>query len=197
MKDQNPTSLPAGYAESFKMDLKEDWKTMLLVNAIAVVLMIVFGLLGHFCVVPIQALFDIEQGMTLYFLRFGALIAGYLLYMVLHELVHGVCMKYYSGVKPHYGFTGMYAYAGSSAYFCKKAYIVIALAPIVVWGVVLAVLCAVATREWFWVVYFIQIGNLSGAAGDLYVSYRLRREPKDILINDTGVAMTVYAKAKG
>lgn len=31
-----------------------------------------------------------------------------------------------------YGFTGMYAYAGSNCYFDKKSYISIALAPIVV-----------------------------------------------------------------
>lgn len=87
------------------------------------------------------------------------------LYLVLHELVHGICMRAFSGVRPHYGFTGLYAYAGSSAYFGKKPYIVIALAPIVVWGAVLAILNLLVPASWFWPVYFIQIINVSGAAG--------------------------------
>ena len=119
---------------------------------------------------------------------------GYIAYIVLHELVHGVFMKCFSGIKPKYGFTLMYAYAGSSAYFNKKSYIIIALAPVVIWGAVLGVLCAVLPQSWFWVVYLIQIGNISGAAGDFYVTFKFLKLPKDILVNDTGVAMTVYTK---
>jgi hypothetical protein len=88
----------------------------------------------------------------------------------------------------------MYAYAGSEAYFNKKSYIIIALAPVVIWGAVLGVLCAVLPQSWFWVVYLIQIGNISGAAGDFYVTFKFLKLPKDILVNDTGVAMTVYTK---
>lgn len=47
---------------------------------------------------------------------------------------------------------------------------------------------------WFWVVYLIQMMNISGAAGDLYVSASFSKLPKDILINDTGVSMTIYSK---
>ena len=88
----------------------------------------------------------------------------------------------------------MYAYAGSNCYFNKKHYIIIALAPIVIWGIVLLVLNLVFKETWFWVIYFIQIFNLSGAAGDLYVTYRFSKLPKDILIKDIGVNMTIYTK---
>ncbi len=196
MNTRNPATLPEGYEELFQMNLQKDKKTALLINAMAIVIMLLFGLLGHFCVVPFQTLFDMEQGVGIYFLRLGVLIVGYVVYIVLHEAVHGVCMWHFSKVKPKYGFTGMYAFAGSTAYFCKSCYIVIALAPIVVWGVVLAVLCAVVPGSWFWVVYFIQIGNLAGAAGDLYVTWRLGKLPADILVNDTGVDMTVYGNQK-
>ena len=36
--------------------------------------------------------------------------------------------------------------------------------------------------------------NISGAAGDLYVSWKFTKLPADILINDVGVSMTVYSK---
>lgn len=118
------------------------------------------------------------------------------LYIVLHELVHGIFMKRFSGIKPNYGFTLMYAYAGSTAYFNKKHYIIIALAPIVVWGIVLTIINCFVPASWFWVVYFIQIMNISGAAGDLYVTYKFSKMPKNILVHDSGVAMTVYSATK-
>lgn len=60
-----------------------------------------------------------------------------------------------------YGFTGLYAYAGSEAYFTKKRYFIIALAPVAVWGVVLLALCMLVPAPWFWTVYLIQIGNIA------------------------------------
>ena len=150
-------------------------------------------LLGHMYV-PFWRLYDMSQGMGVYFLRQGALLAGLVLYMVLHEWVHGITMKYFGTKKVKYGFTGLYAFAGSEDYYPKKPYITIALAPIVVWGIVLAVVNGLVPEAWFWVVYFIQICNISGAAGDLYVTCKFSKMPGDILVRDYGVGMTVYSR---
>ncbi len=91
-----------------------------------------------------------DDGFGFYFLRLGMLTAGYAAYVVLHELVHGVCMKYFSGAPCALRFTGLYAYAGSEAYFTKKRYFIIALAPVAVWGVVLLALCMLVPAPWFW-----------------------------------------------
>lgn len=188
------TVLPAGYREACHIDLQKDKKLMLLVNLLALAIMLIMGGIGH-RIVPLGALFDMDS-IALYALRFIVLIGGIIIYLVLHELVHGIFMRGFSGVRPHYGFTGLYAYAGSTAYFNKKHYIIIALAPVVIWGIVLAVLTALVPDSWFWPVYFIQMANISGAAGDLYVFWRLGRMSPEILVNDTGVAMTVYLPEK-
>ena len=73
-----------------------------------------------------------------------------IVYMVLHEWIHGLCIWYFSGRKANYGFTGLYAFAASEAYFPKKPYIIIALAPIVVWGVILTVLGIILIVISFW-----------------------------------------------
>lgn len=182
--------LPEGYKEIKKVDLQKDKKLAILVNGFAFLIMAVMVVPMLF-IVPIKSF--MADGMILYLVKLGVIIVGMIVYIVLHELVHGIVMKYYSKIKPTYGFTGMYAYAGSSAYFCKKHYIVIALAPIVLWGVVLLILNLLVPTGWFWVVYLIQMMNISGAAGDLYVSASFSKLPKDILINDTGVSMTIYA----
>jgi DNA polymerase III epsilon subunit-like protein len=67
-----------------------------------------------------------EQGMTSYIIRFVALIILSIAYMVLHEAVHGIAMKMCGTKKVKYGFTGLYAFAGSNDFYGKKSYIQLA-----------------------------------------------------------------------
>lgn len=188
------TNLPEGYKEIKNVDLQKDRKTALVVNGIAIAIGVVMVLLG-LLIEPIGSLFDMSGGFAAYIIRFAALFIGLIVYILLHEAVHGIFMKKFSGQKVKYGFTGLYAYAGSDAYFDRRHYIIIALAPIVIWGIALALLnIFFSTGGWFWVIYIIQIQNISGAAGDIYVSAMFSRLPDDILIKDTGVSMTVYSK---
>ena len=185
--------LPDGYKEAFTIDLQKNKKLALIVNGLAIVIGVALALLAHFLIVPIGKLFTIEPILD-YIMRFVVIMIGSVLYIVLHEAVHGIFMKRYCTAKVNYGFTGMYAFAGSEGYYCRRHYIIIALAPVVIWGIVLAILNVFTNDAWFWVVYIIQISNLSGAAGDLYVTYRMMKLSPDILVNDTGVRMTVYEK---
>ena len=78
-------------------------------------------------------------------------------------------------------------------FFSMYLWVDMKISDVVVWGIVLAVANVLVPAEWFWVVYLIQIINVSGAAGDLYVTYRFCAMPKDILVHDSGVAMEVYS----
>ena len=137
-----------------------------------------------------------DGGMGTYFLRFVVLAASSLIYIVLHEAVHGVAMKLCGTKKVKYGFTGIYAFASSDDHYPRDAYIFIALAPVVLFSVIFAVLCSFTCGAWFWVVYILQIINISGAAGDLFVTVRFLFLPRDILVRDFGVSMTVYSKTE-
>ena len=185
MKAQ-PT-LPETYREIFSIHLQKDKRLALLVNVLALLITVVLFLPMLFFV-PFSTLFE---GASL--LKFLTLLFGYVLYLILHELVHGIAMKLCGTKKVKYGFTGMYAFAGSDDYYSKGAYIFIALAPIVVWGIVFAILNIVVPQDWFWVIYLLQISNLSGAAGDLYVTFRFSKLPRDILVRDSGVSMQVFS----
>ncbi|MBQ6898403.1 MAG: DUF3267 domain-containing protein [Clostridia bacterium] len=185
-------NLPEGYNEIFSVNLQKDKKMALLLNGIAIVVAAVMAVPAHFFV-PVTELFSFDSGFGAYIIRFAVLAGGSVLYMVLHEAVHGISMKISGSKKVKYGFTGLYAFAGSNDYYDKKSYIFIALSPVVLWGVVLAAINILVPREWFWVVYFIQMSNISGAVGDFYVTFKFMRFPKDILISDCGVGMTVYS----
>ena len=186
-------NLPEGYREICTIDLQKNKKMALVVNLLAIVIAALLAIPMHY-VVPISSLFSMENGMQSYMFRFVGMFVLLILYMVLHELVHGIAMKMCGTKKVKYGFTGIYAYATSNDFYDKKTYIFIALAPVVLWGIILAVVNMFVSLEWFWVVYLIQISNLSGAAGDLYVTDKILRLPSDILIRDYGVGMTVFSK---
>ncbi len=187
-------SLPEGYKEIYSVNLQKDKKAKVGINLFAVLLGVLLAVPVHVAV-PISTLFDMEEGLWNYALRFGALIVLSVLYIILHEAVHGAAMKLCGTKRVKYGFTGLYAFAGSDDYYGKGAYIFIALAPVVLWGAVLAVVNCLVPLSWFWVVYIIQITNLSGAAGDFFVTAKFSRMPKDILVRDVGVGMTVYSRS--
>ena len=189
------SQLPDSFREIYAIDLQKDKKLSLLVNGLAILIGVLLAVPMHF-VVSIGTLFDMSQGVGAYFLRFGVLLVAIIAYMVLHELVHGLAMKLCGTKRVKYGFTGLYAFAGSEDYYDKTAYIFIALAPVVLWGVVLLIVQCFVPASWFWVVYLVQITNLSGAAGDYFVTLRFSRLPKDILVRDYGVSMCVYSCVK-
>lgn len=188
-------NLPENYGKYYSLDLQNDKKMMLRVNTIALIIAALLVVPMLF-IVPISHLFDMSQGLGLYALRFGVMLAALVVYMVLHELTHGVAMKICGTKRVKYGFTGIYAFAGSDDYYGKGAYIFIALAPVVLLGAIIAVINALVPLEWFWVVYFLQISNLSGAAGDFFVTVKFLRFPKDILVRDAGTSMIVYSTSK-
>ena len=168
-------------------------KTSMKINIGAFVLTFLLILAGNF-IVPIYVF--VEADTTLEFaLRIGVLLLAYLAYIILHELTHAIVMRAVGGGKVKFGFTGLYAYAGSTEdYFDKSSYRCIALAPLVFWGIIFGILTVVVPPGWFWTAWFLQVGNIGGAAGDLYVTARLWKEPESILVRDTGLEMTVFDK---
>ena len=150
----------------------------------------------------IAAAFMITYGIVLLRIRWQQFSANVLITLLLipclftciigHELVHGLMMQSFSGVKPRYGFHGFSAYAGSYAYFGKRAYTIIALAPLAGFGIILQ-LCMFRFPNALWFFYVLQTVNICSAIGDIYVAIVFLRAPKGALICDIGTAMTVYA----
>ena len=186
-------ALPEAYRQILHIDLQEDKKLMLRVNGAAVGLMLAVFLLGLALAPEGGRLSDLMRKGV----RLGSLflfLGGTLAYVVLHELTHAAVMKLYGSRHVRFGFTGVYAYAGSEGdYFDRCAHQNIALAPLLFWGLLFALLCALLPPGCFWLVWLWQVMNISGSAGDLYVTLLLRRRPADLLVRDTGVSMTVYS----
>ena len=189
-------SLPENYERAFSVDVEKDKRTALIVNGISLGIFVIMVSIMCIFVKPFQLV--MPQGDESYFsgvLRAGVLFVSLLLYIVLHELTHGVMMRALGASKVNFGFTGLYTYAGSDGYFDKKSFIIIALSPIVIWGVVLAVINILVPYNWIWTVYFIQIANVAGASSDFYITAKLLLTKKPVLVRDEGVGMSVFVEA--
>ncbi len=196
MKTPNTPVLPPEYVQVRTVDLQKNKKLALLVNVLALVIAAVLAVIGALAV-PMDALLDAMSHPIGALLRLSVILFGTIAYIILHEAVHGIFMKHYGcGIKPSFGFTGLYAFAASRAYFNKVSYLIIGLSPVILWGIVLLILNLLLPLSWFWPIYFIQIMNLSGAAGDLYVTCLLLKAPSSLLVQDDGVAMRFYLPAK-
>ncbi|MGL6219469.1 MAG: DUF3267 domain-containing protein [Lacrimispora sphenoides] len=180
--------LPEGYKEIRKVDLTEDKKTFIVINIFSFIFFIAMAFIGAI-INPINFTVDSK---FMYLLILAVFL--YIIYIIMHEAIHGYYMKKFSGIKAHYGHAWFCAYAGSDAYFNKKHYIIISLAPVVILGIVLFIINAMVPQSYFWVIYFVQMGNIAGAAGDLYVTYLMSKMPDDTLTQDTGVSMAMYSK---
>lgn len=185
--------LPDDYKEYYSVDLQNNKKMTLILNVIAILIAVVM-LVPMSLIIPLSTFFDISDGMIAYMSKTIFLIFLIILCCVLFTFVHSIAMKICGTKKIKYGFTGMYAYAGSDDYYGKKAYIFIALAPVVLCGIVIAIINCLVTLEWFWGIYFLQILNISSAVANFWVAIKFLRFPKDILVKDKGVSMTVYSK---
>lgn len=184
------TTLPENYIEHDKIDLMHNKKQFWIVQLLGIIITVVM-LVGGYFICP--AVYNDSSYWNV--IALVVLIIGYILYIILHEATHGVVMRLSVKAKLNFGFKGWAAYAGSTGYFDKKHYIVISLAPLVLWGIVFAVLnIFFHTDVWFAVIWVLQIGNIAGASGDLFCTYKMLRYPKDILVLDTGTEMTVYRR---
>ena len=184
-------TLPEGYKCTETINLQKDKKMAVIVNGLGVLIMLVMGIIGHMIIPFFSMLVDTE--IYMYFVKLAIMFLLFMIYMAAHEATHAVVMKAFGGGKVRFGFTGLYAYAGSERdYFDKLAYICIALAPMIVWGIVLTIVLCFVPYDWFWVVYFVQIGNFGGSSGDLFVSVKTAGKPSNVLGQDTGIEMSYY-----
>ena len=193
MKGMNIKDLEGlGYKECTKIDLVKNKKEALLVNIYGIIIMVVMAVFIPLLIMGGIIEFNLETTFPLFFI---VLLISLILYIPLHEIVHGIVLKNYTDEKLSFGWKLVYAYCGSKeAVVDRKEYYAVALAPLLVFSVVfisLMVLNPSLSLVW----YVMEIMNVSGSVGDIYVSIKLRKEKsRDILITDSGTDMTFWSR---
>lgn len=120
---------------------------------------------------------------------------GLISFIIIHELIHGLFIRIFSGKKANYKFSVFYASAGASdRYFDKTAYIIIALSPVIIITTFLLLLFNFTPITLYNGILLVLALNISGAIGDFYISAIVLTQGKDLLIRDNGESMSFYTK---
>ena len=157
----------------------------------AFILLIVSGLIGNF-IYPFAQLIDYLETMKRAAIFVLIFIGLSIIKVVLHEVIHAIMMKKYGANKIEFGYTSGSAYTKSDGYFNKRQFTLITLAPLIVLSILLIPTSLVVPRDMFWLIWLVQIMNMAGASGDLYVMFIIKKLPSDAIIRDNGPCMDVY-----
>ena len=181
--------LPEGYREVFSVDAKTK-KTVIIMNITALCISLALLL------IPLLWMgippFTPQSGLT-FMLVF---LCTVIIYMVLHELVHGIAYKLLTGEKLKFGLTATVAYCGvPDIYVYRKTALISLLAPFTVFGVLFLVGMIV-----FWGGFigylcgFLFAVHCGGCVGDLYDTFLYLTRFRDplTLMRDTGPKQTFY-----
>lgn len=122
-------------------------------------------------------------------------VASCVVYMVVHELTHGLLLWLLTGVRPSYAVRLPYLATGSQALLTKPVAIVVALAPLVLWGMLLLGLLPTLPAELFLTGYVVLALNLAASSGDVLQAWVISRLPQSALIRDDGRETAVYLRS--
>lgn len=197
MQKNYETILPEGYKEVFHINAK-DKKTGLKLTLYsflltAIPLAILFPIYLHFQ----EFQYEISLKTSLYLL---GLAVSLILYLVLHELVHGIAYKLLTKQKLTFGISWSCAYCGvPNIYVYRKAAMIALIAPFTVFS-----LLFVGFIIWFYfyngLMYFAMsllfAIHVGGCVGDLYmfILFLFRYKDKTLLMKDTGPEQFLYQK---
>ena len=192
MKGMNKSGLDSlGYRESYKIDLVNNKKEALLINVLSIVVLVIMALLIPLFFKTGLIQFKKED----YFLSVVFFILSMILYIPLHEIVHGITLKCFTDERIKFGWKFVYAYCGSKEAVVKpKEYFLVALSPLLVFSLIFIALMAI-NRELSLLWYIMEIMNVSGSLGDIYVTFRLWKDrDNDVLVSDSGTDMTIWSR---
>ena len=183
--------VPAGYREVFHFDAKDrkDAVKMTIWAFIIMVIAVVLVILGA----------DLKQiDMDHVFKYYAVWIVSMIVYIVLHELVHGAVYKALTHRKLTFGITWSAAFCGvPDIYVYRNTALASLVAPLTVFTVLLVPLTLwlrTVDMGWYMVSGLLFAIHISGCAGDLYITKMLLTKYKDprILMRDTGPAQWIF-----
>ena len=198
-KNNFESVLPEGYVERLHVNAKKT-KVAIILNLISLgICAVVMGIAILALVLGGESLSEVF-GVSSYVYSIAFLIFAVVMivYLVLHELVHGLAYKLFTGQKLTFGLTWACAFCGvPHIYTYRKPALVAVLAPLVVFTLILipimVVLYSINPLYYLYVALLFGL-HFGGCCGDIYVSYILaiRFKGKKLLMRDTGPEQFFY-----
>jgi len=190
--------LPEGYTLAYHINAKNK-KTGLIMNLWALAILIVVGAVGAIPLLLDKSL-SFEIGTVEMLVAYLVFMASMIVYIVLHELVHGIAYKLLTHEKLTFGMSWSCAFCGvPNIYVYRRPALIALIAPLVTFTVLLIPLSAVLyfVHPIYYALSLILLGmHLGGCVGDGYMTYLFLRvfRKSTTLVRDTGPEQYVYTK---
>lgn len=160
-----------------------------LIKIMSVILAALIFLLG-FLIFPAEALLEMDAA----FVHLVSLMLGMMAVFLVHELLRGLMMRIFSGVKPIIRYAGSYPHAACDAYFGRNHQQMINIVPSVVLILMLVVLLLSAADATIkWILWLMLTVGASSFVRDIYVTVRIMYLPEDILVMNVGPTYLIYS----
>lgn len=188
--------LPDGYKQVFHLSAS-DVKVGIVFNIVAMVIMVAVCVIAAIPVFCAEAI-SIDLSVLSFYLCIAAIFL--FVYMVLHELVHGIAYKITTGESLKFGISWSCAFCGvPSIYTYRRTALIALVSPFILFTVMfvpLAVLSYFVSIYLYAAVVLVLATHIGGCAGDLYMTILLlfKYKNKDMLMRDTGPEQFIYLK---
>lgn len=180
--------LPATYAKYRTVDFKKDRKIAVLIQAIFIGVALLATAVALLFELPLAS--DWHPVITIVV----TVLAG-LVYMAAHEATHGLTLRFLTGAQPSYRLKFPFLTTSSSLYFTRRSIVITALAPCVIWGVVLLVALLLVPADARLMVYILLALNFAGSAGDYVEATLALRQPPRTLLQDDADRIHIFCPA--
>ncbi|MEZ4732767.1 MAG: DUF3267 domain-containing protein [Caldilineaceae bacterium] len=196
-------TLPAHYAETDAINLAENKRLAFSLSIVGFLLFFFFALL--FTVLAAVLRYNVA-GDELELRITGSNIGETLvvvaclvaLTVIIHELIHALFFRIFTGEWARFNVKGLYAYAAAPDWYLpRNLHVAIALAPLVLISVVGMVLILLVPLALLWGVLLCLVVNAAGAIGDIAIAGWLLTKPSNAYVNDYGDGFAVYTTQRG
>lgn len=182
---QDTAELPVTYRRHLTVDLKKDKKLALAVQGIFVSIGLVAGGAALLLGLPLNT--DWAPVVTIFIT-----LAACLVYMAVHEATHGVTLQLLTKVSPSYKLRFPFLTTGNRAYLTRRSAVIVALAPAVLWGIVLLAALLTLPDDYRLTAYIVLALNFAGSAGDIVEVHVVSRLRPEALVQDDGKKVHVF-----
>lgn len=183
---------PEDFNDKETLDLRADKKLRLSINGAALAAAAVLTLLG--CLyVPVTRFFDAAGAWRL-LLRFALLLVCMGVYFFLNEYIRRFMIEKVTGKAAQAVRKKPCVFTAPARCLTVKEYLEVSFAPVLALGALLLLLTLIFPAKLFWQVYIIQMINLAGAAGEVYIAYKLIKMKKDARIEDDVTSITIWSR---
>lgn len=196
-------SLPEGFIQTGEFNLKKNTRMMILLNIAGFILLIAaIGILQSYTLMVRQGYggtvlsFEVNS-LTQVGLFILYMVIDFILLVILHEGIHGICFWLFTRRRPVFALGPGYAYAAAPDVFIRKnPYLITATSPLILLTLLGMVLIPFVSDNLLFHVSFITIMNIAGAVGDLWVFGGLLFKREPVLICDSGDCVAVFQPVK-